>query len=56
MAGIWSSRFVEPPNAAWTVIAFVTLAPVKMSFDLRLRDSSCISARADCTAMLAHTG
>ncbi len=31
IAGRWSRRLVEPPNAAWTSIAFSTAASVRMS-------------------------
>ena len=46
IAGMCSSRFVEPPNAAWTTIALRTAASVRMSRVVRPRAASDVNARA----------
>ena len=56
MAGVWRSRFVEPPHAAWTTIAFSNAASVRMSLDLMPRFSAMTRARADRTATSNHAG
>ena len=56
MAGRCNSRFVEPPNAACTTIAFLTAASVTMSRPRMPRDSSATRARAERRAMSNHTG
>ena len=55
MAGMCSSRFVDPPNAACTTIAFRIAASVRISRVFIPAASSAASARADCTARSSHT-
>ena len=50
------SRLVEPPNAAWTVIAFRTAASVRICLVVTPRASRFTNARADRRAMSAQIG
>ena len=52
----WSSRFVEPPTAACTIMAFRTAASVTMSRVVRPRAASDVNARAERRAMSSQIG
>ena len=54
MAGVCSSRFVEPPHAACTTMAFSKAASVRMSCDVTPRFSDMTSAFAERRAMSSH--
>ena len=56
MAGMCSSRFVEPPKAAWTTIALRTAASVRMSRVARPRGLQAHQARAERRAMSSQIG
>jgi len=51
-----SSKFVDPPNAAWTTIALRIAASVTMSFVVNPRFSNSTTARAERVAMSVQTG
>ena len=53
---MWRSRFVEPPKAACTTMAFRTLASVTMSRPLSPRERSAAIARAERVAMSSQMG
>ena len=56
IAGVCSNRFVEPPQAACTTMAFSNAASVSMSWLVRPLASDMTSARADLTATSIHAG
>ena len=55
MAGMCSSKLVEPPNAAWITMAFSMALSVRISRVVMPRLSSSLTARADWRAISSHT-